>query len=295
MVHPGIAGMNTEPERIRTARLFQGDLDPACVDLALGSGLVAVRSVKAPDKSTPNEDGAAVIPVNDSAVVLAVADGVGGTRRGREAAAITLRTLTELVGRAAPDGDSLRSVILDAVEAANREVLALGVGAATTLAVAEISAGQVRSYHVGDSEIFSVGQRGRMKLSVTPHSPTGFAMEAGLMNEDEALRHDERHMLSNVVGTEDMRIEVGTAVKLAERDTVLLASDGLVDNLRVDEFVEIIRRGPLAAAADELVRRATDRMGRETQAHPSKPDDLTVVLFRGTRRPREAGQGRSGS
>ena len=117
------------------------------------------------------------------------------------------------------------------------------------------------------------------------------------MDEDEALLHDERHMLSNVVGTDDMRIEVGTAVGLAERDTVLVASDGLVDNLRVEEFVEIVRKGPLAAAADELVRRAAARMSRETDAHPSKPDDLTVVLYRrapARRRPR-AGQATPGS
>jgi serine/threonine protein phosphatase PrpC len=272
--------MTDHRETLKTGRLFQGELEALMADHRLGSGQVAIRSLKAPDKDTPNEDGAAVIPVNNSAVVLAVADGVGGMRRGRDAAAITLRTLTRLIHETAPDGDRLRTVIMDAVEAANREILALGVGAATTLAVAEISGGHVRSYHVGDSEIFSVGQRGKIKLSVTPHSPTGFAIEAGLMDEDEALLHDERHMLSNVVGTDDMRIEVGTAVRLAQRDTVLLASDGLVDNLRVDEIVQIIRKGPLEVAADELVRRAAGRMSEVSADHPSKPDDLTVVLFR---------------
>ncbi len=279
------------------SRLFLGDSQPIGGDHRLGAGVVAVRSVKAPDKQTANEDGAAVIPVNNSAVVLAVADGVGGARQGREAASITLRTLAALIKKAPPEGESLRSVILDAVEAANRDILALGVGAATTLAVAEVSRGQVRSYHVGDSEVFSVGQRGRMKLSVTPHSPTGFGREAGLLDEDEALLHDERHMLSNVLGTEDMRIEVGTAVQLAQRDTVLLASDGLVDNLRVDEIVAVVRKGPLGDAADELVRRATARMGEVSEAHPSKPDDLTVVLFRrhANRRKQKSGHRPSGS
>lgn len=281
MVHQGAAGMKVIRQPLQRARLFLGELEPVMGDHDLGNGVVAVRSLKAPDKDSPNEDGAAVIPVNEHAVVLAVADGVGGVRRGREAAAITLRALATLIAQAAPDGDRLRSVILDAVEEANREILALGVGAATTLAVAEISHRQVRSYHVGDSEIFAVGQRGRIKLQVTPHSPTGFAVEAGLMDEDEALQHDERHMLSNVVGTDDMRIEVGTPIRLARYDTVLLASDGLLDNLRADEIVAIIRKGPLSTAADELVRRAAARMQEASSQHPSKPDDLTVVLFRG--------------
>jgi serine/threonine protein phosphatase PrpC len=146
--------------------------------------------------------------------------------------------------------------------------------------VAEIVEGKIRSYHVGDSELISVGQRGRLKLRITPHSPTGFAVEAGLLDEDEAVQHDQRHLLFNVIGASDMRIEVGTPMKLDIRDTVLLASDGLMDNLYVDEIVEAIRKGPLAVAADELVRRALERMTGSDGDSPSKPDDLTVVLYR---------------
>ena len=52
-------------------------------------------------------------------------------------------------------------------------------------------------------------------------------------------------MLFNVIGSSDMRVEVGPALQLAARDTVLLASDGLFDNLYIDEIVDTIRRGPL--------------------------------------------------
>jgi hypothetical protein len=70
-----------------------------------------------------------------------------------------------------------------------------------------------------------------------------------------------------------MRVEVGPALQLAARDTVLLAY--------IDEIVDTIRSGPLKAAADRLVERVQARMkanGKTDQ--PCKPDDLTIILFR---------------
>jgi serine/threonine protein phosphatase PrpC len=147
--------------------------------------------------------------------------------------------------------------------------------------VAQLDATRLRSYHVGDSELLAVGQRGRIKQRVVPHSPTGFAVEAGLLDEDAAVQHDQRHVLFNVIGSSDMRVEVGPALQLAVRDTVLLATDGLFDNLYIDEIVDTIRSGPLVAAADRLVERVQARMqGADAADQPCKPDDLTVVLFR---------------
>jgi protein phosphatase len=106
-------------------------------------------------------------------------------------------------------------------------------------------------------------------------------VEAGLLDENDAVQHDQRHILFNVIGSTEMRVVVGPALQLAVRDTVLLASDGLFDNLYIDEIVDTIRRGPLVAAADRLVARVRARMqGADAADQPCKPDDLTIVLFR---------------
>jgi len=262
-------------------RLYLGERDAVSGEHSLPQGQVCVRSLRAPDKDTPNEDAAAVIPVSDGSLVLAVADGVGGTPAGREASNVIVQTLSRVLAGLPPDTPQLRPAILDAVEAANKKVLGLARGAATTVVIAELDSKHLRSYHVGDSELVTVGQRGRIKQRVVPHSPTGFAVEAGLMDENEAVQHDQRHVLFNVVGSPDMRVEVGPALQLAVHDTVLLASDGLFDNLYIDEIVDAIRSGPLGDAADRLVERARVRMSGEGRNHqPCKPDDLTVVLFR---------------
>lgn len=262
--------------------------DPLRADDDLPHGRVCVRSLRSPDKSTPNEDAAAVIQVGPDSLVLAVADGVGGTPAGREASNATMRTLCRVLGEQhSDDGQRLRPVILDAVEEANKAVLELSRGAATTLVIAELVATRLRSYHVGDSELVLVGQRGRIKARVVPHSPTGFAVQAGLLDENEAVHHDQRHVIFNVLGTPEMRVEIGPALDLATNDTLLLASDGLFDNLFFDEIVELIRVGPLPRAADRLVAAARARMaGEGGDGRPCKPDDLTIVLFRPHRKER---------
>jgi serine/threonine protein phosphatase PrpC len=262
-------------------QLFLGEHERGQADCTLPHGEVCVRSLRAPDKQTDNEDSAAVIQIGDDSLVLAVADGVGGAAAGREASNATMRTLSRVLTKLPDESPQLRPAILDAVEAANKAVLGLARGAATTLVVAQLDATRLRSYHVGDSELLAVGQRGRIKQRVVPHSPTGFAVEAGLLDEDAAVQHDQRHVLFNVIGSSDMRVEVGPALQLAVRDTVLLATDGLFDNLYIDEIVDTIRSGPLVAAADRLVERVQARMqGADAADQPCKPDDLTVVLFR---------------
>ncbi len=263
------------------ASLFLGIRDVERADDEYPSGLVSVRSLRSPDKVGPNEDAAAVIPVGDGILVLAVADGVGGTPAGREASAAAVQTLRAMLAGREADSAGLRGAIMDAVEEANRMVISLSRGAATTLVVGEVFSSQLRSYHVGDSELLAVGQRGRVKARVVPHSPTGFAVEAGLLDAEAAVQHDQRHILFNVIGSPDMRVEIGTAIRLADRDTVLLASDGLLDNLYPDEIINIIRSGPLPKAADRLVEAARERMTGNGRADlPSKPDDLTIILYR---------------
>jgi serine/threonine protein phosphatase PrpC len=249
-------------------------------------GTATVFSTRSPQKETPNEDVAALWPVGISSGVLAVADGLGGHAGGERASRQAIETIQKsLQESAAARGDTsepvdLRAGILNGIEAANEAVRELGTGAATTLALVEIQDNVIRPYHVGDSAILVTGQRGKVKLQTIPHSPIGYAVEAGLMKEEEAIHHEERHVISNVIGSDQMRIEIGPPTELARRDTLLLASDGLFDNLLPDEIIDTIRSGPLNEAVGVLVQTAQDRMAKQNGDAPSKPDDLTVIAYR---------------
>ncbi|NQZ97679.1 MAG: serine/threonine-protein phosphatase [Myxococcales bacterium] len=263
------------------ARLFlERDME-APETFPVPGGVASVFSSRSPDKETPNEDAAALIPFGDDAVVLVVADGVGGVRGGEQASRLAVEALWTELAKAAESGAVLRSAILDAIEAANEAVTEMRLGAATTLAALEVQGRTVRPYHVGDSMILVTGQRGRLKLQTVAHSPVGFAVEAGVLDEAQAMHHEDRHLVSNVLGAPDMRIEIGSAIALAPRDTVLLASDGLADNLHTIEIVDQIRVGPIDRAAARIADDARHRMAKASEGRPSKPDDLTFVVYRG--------------
>lgn len=246
----------------------------------LGSGHVAVFSARCPDSSSANQDSAAVVPIDSSRAVLVVADGMGGGRAGEQASQLAVSTLVKVLESGLHSEVPLRALILDGFEKANRAVLELGVGAATTLAVLEIQGLIIRPYHVGDSMIIAVGQRGKLKLQTVPHSPVGYAVEAGYLEEQEAIEHEERHIVSNVLGSSDMHIALGPELKLSAHDTVLLSSDGLFDNLHTTEIIELSRKGPLSDVIGGLADRALLRMKSPDQELPSKPDDVTIITFR---------------
>jgi serine/threonine protein phosphatase PrpC len=258
--------------------LDRNHLEPELIPLL--SGWTAVFSRRSPLKDTVNEDAAIVVPVDEQSGVIAVADGCGGMSGGANASRIAVETLRKAIQSGSTAGSSLRSAILDGIEKANRVVRELGTGSATTLAVAEIDRDTVRTYHVGDSTVLLVGNRGKIKLQTRSHAPVAYAVEAGVISEEEAIHHEDRHLVSNVVGTHDTHIEIGPRRKMSSRDTLLVASDGLFDNLQIDEIVQIIRKGPLARAAQQLADCARQRMEAFDSDHPCKPDDLTFVLYR---------------
>ena len=269
------------PIEITDSVRFFRDLDMRDAEVcSIASGVAAVYTARCPGKETPNEDAAALIPCGARSAVLAVADGFGGQAAGEQAARIALDALTSAVDKAIAAGSALRAGILDGFERANEAVTGLGVGAATTLAALEIESGQVRPYHVGDSMILVVGQRGKLKLQTVSHSPVGYAVEAGYLEEDEALHHEDRHIVSNMVGSPEMRIEIGPTRRLRPRDTVLIGSDGLFDNLQANEIMELVRKGPLSDAARLLSTRCGQQMQSPDEGQASKPDDLTFILYR---------------
>jgi serine/threonine protein phosphatase PrpC len=266
--------------RIEDLLVLDGAFEPDYQHAKVAGGSIVAFTVRAPDKESENEDTVAVIPCGPDSVVLVIADGAGGLPAGKRASLTAVTSLAESLASVSTGATLLRTAILDGIESANDAVKRLANGSATTMTIVAIEGRLARSYQIGDSEAMVVGQRGRIRLQTTAHSPTGFAVEAGFLNEREALHHEERHLVSNFLGTQDMRIDVATPVELRARDTVLLASDGLTDNVHYAEIVERIRKGPLELAASQVVDLAQRRMTVNHTSQPSKPDDLSLIVFR---------------
>ena len=245
----------------------------------LNVGDIAYFTHSSPDKSTGNEDSIGFCELGNDTLALVVADGLGGYRAGGKASKTAVKTFFKALRNHDPE-KRLRSTVLNGLERANRKVVKVGGGAATTFIGAVITGNRVRVYHMGDSGAVLVGQRGVEKIRTIAHSPVGLAEASGLIDEEEALAHENRHLVSNVLGSTEMRIEIGPPIDIARYDTLLLASDGLFDNLRMAEIVELIRKGRVAKVANAMKDCIGERMNNVSPGQPCKPDDLSFIIFR---------------
>ena len=246
----------------------------------LGEGQYASYSAPAPYKITAengiNEDALLVKATEGQPLLLSVADGAGGHPVGHEASQLLMQCLATAASVSHSETDSLREPILSALDTCNQTLLQRGRGSLTTAAIVEIHDNAIRPYHVGDSTIMVVGQRGRIKYQSISHSTVGYGIEAGLMDADAAHLHEERHWVLNFVGAADMRIELGAQLSLARYDTLIICSDAITDNLAIEEVCELIRKGSLSDAMGKLIARCQDVMNTSD----GRPDDLSVILYR---------------
>ena len=263
----------SDPEALNPPLIVCGEnLDaPKLVTIASGQAVVFNRPFGGLEGA--NEDGVGVFEYAEEKICLAVADGVGGMSRGRDAAGLVIEKIKKWT-------ESKGSTTLeDCLKKANQALLTDLPRSGTTASAVLVDGASVLTCHAGDSQILVVGQRGRIKLRVDAHSPVGVSETLGLIEEDEALHHPKRHFLNNMLGDPALWLETHELI-LAARDTILIASDGLWDNLYLAEIIEFVRSGDLLDSAQAMTELAVRRMDDPAPGSPSKPDDLSFILYR---------------
>lgn len=261
--------------------------DGAPQRLELGPLELVWFASKDPGKDV-SQDALFALEVPDGRVAVGVLDGMGGMENGGTAARIGVELLAEAAAAVVGE-ESLRAALVGGVERAHGAVRERVPGGGATVVAASLSATHCQFVHAGDAEGLQFSQRGTLRQRTVAHSPVGYAEAAGALTEAEALAHPERHFVASGLGVEGMTMQVGPREALRPRDTVLLASDGLTDNLFEHEIVERLCKGPLMDGVANLAALARARMA-EPMAGPGgfpigKPDDLTIVALRRRRSP----------
>ncbi|MEW6193380.1 MAG: Stp1/IreP family PP2C-type Ser/Thr phosphatase [Bacillota bacterium] len=218
-----------------------------------------------------NEDGFLACP---EIGLFAVADGMGGHQAGEVASWLALRSLEEFVRQ--NSGTDPRLLLVGAVEEANRQVYVASQarpeynGMGSTLTACILQGRAVFWVHVGDSRGYLI--RGREIVQFTQdHSLVSEFIREGKLTPEEAAVHPYRNVLSRVLGTQ-LRVPVDEGViATLPGDTILLCTDGLTIHLNTMEITAVLSRGSTRDQAQELLRTALERGGR---------DNITVVLIR---------------
>lgn len=222
---------------------------------------------------TNNEDYFTLVAPLD---LYLVADGMGGAQAGEHASKLAVETVVDFIVKA---GGTSGEVLLNAVQEANKRVLAAADGDATlhgmgtTLTACWKVGPELLVANVGDSRAY-VFQRG--ELHVITEDQT-WINEVGrrLGLGDDALRtHPMRHVLTMAIGvSESIRIH-SYAVPLEPDALFLLCSDGLHGVVTPVEIVETLSGAGTLEDKCKILIDAAKRAGG--------PDNVTAVLLRNT-------------
>lgn len=237
-----------------------------------------------------NEDAfcAEDLAARPGAVLLAVADGLGGHPGGDVASRVAVAALSEHVSANAPAALSWTDLLLAGFAAAHAAVRAAAAeqpelaGMATTLVAAVLIDDWLYWAHVGDSRLYVAGGAGMRQVTVD-HSPVGDLVREGVLTWAEARIHPLRSMLSRAVGFEAEVSPDAGAERLVAGEWVLLVTDGLTAVVPAEQ-IEVAAR---AAEEPDALARALVAMAMAGGG----PDNVTVVAARVTGRESGAADG----
>ena len=121
--------------------------------------------------------------------------------------------------------------------------------------------------NVGDSRAYLL--RGKRLQQITrDHSWVQQLVEIGLLQEEEALIHPHKNVLTRVLGIESPLPPDIFELKFQARDVFLLATDGFTGeidrgSIQVNELASIIENFPLQQAVPQLIGLAKEQEGED--------------------------------
>lgn len=266
---------------IESKLLFDENMDtPIAYEYEDSKVVVFSRKCKL---SKVNQDSIGIIADGKKSKILCLADGAGGHKSGAEASKLVIEKVEKYLNKSISPRQR-RLEIIEAIEKSNDDIMGAYPGAATTLVIAEVSRDMTRVYFAGDSICLVIGGRGKLKYRTYGHNPVDLGIQAGILSEDDYDEHGMRHYVTNILGSKQLHIECSVAINLDPQDTVLICSDGLYDNIKIEEICEFVGGKNIDDAAESLYRLAKTRMSSEQQDY-SKYDDLSFVLYQKKIRP----------
>jgi protein phosphatase len=228
------------------------------------------------------------------AVLILLADGMGGYEAGEVAAALAVRTLREYLLRQEPfaaltgtkhdsdaeaDVDACKRALEEGLREANRQVYAAahsGPSRRTMGCTAEAVFADGRNMvvgHVGDSRAYHL-HRGELVQLTRDQTWVNRMVDLGTLSAAEAEGHPRRHELHQAIGG---HADVEPAVyhaRLQPGDWVLVCSDGLSNHVTPEVLREMLLS---ASSAEGAARRLVNYVNLQ-----GATDNATVVVVRAT-------------
>jgi serine/threonine protein phosphatase PrpC len=204
-----------------------------------------------------------------------VADGMGGHAGGQEASKIATEEIHAYLRQHWDSPIASEVLLTQAVEKANSGILEdqqinpqrRDMG--TTVVVLIFRDEQPLCAHVGDSRLYRL-RGSELKQITDDHTWVGMAVKKGEINEEQAKFHPWRHVLSQCLGREDLRLIEVQKLDVSSGDRLLICSDGLTEEVS-DEQIKTALIG--AKSCQETARELID-----AAKAAGGSDNITVVI-----------------
>jgi protein phosphatase len=216
-----------------------------------------------------NQDRFLIKEFSGDSVLIAVADGAGGTPAGQEASGVVIEKINDFQ----PDSPTPEANLVRLMQEADQKIFGIvekepdlkGMG--STLTAAFVRGEAVFWAHVGDSRLY-LFRDDELTQITEDDTMAGFLLTEGEITREEARVHPGRNFLFDFIGSGEFEEETGSFT-LRKGDLLLLTTDGLHDRVEEENLVSILRsNGELDKRLDGLVSIALEESGK---------DNVTVV------------------
>jgi len=223
------------------------------------------------------------------ALLMLVADGMGGHLHGELAAQIAMQFITEAFRRSAkPRLSDPRAFLRHALAEAHRAIVqdaednGLPESPRTTCVACVVQDHAACWAHAGDSRLYHI-RNGRILAQTKDHSLVQQLIDSGRLREDAMAGHPERSRIFNCLGSQrSPRVDLSDETQLAPGDALILCSDGLWSPLSGKIISNAVLKMGIMQGVPELLDEAERRAGRNC-------DNLSAVALSWRERPRGAG------
>nr|WP_315592231.1 PP2C family serine/threonine-protein phosphatase [uncultured Cupriavidus sp.] len=202
------------------------------------------------------------------ALLMVLADGLGGHAFGEVAAQQALQTLArQFQLQARPSIRNPADFLQDTIMLAHREIHRyaeankLADVPRTTVVCCLIQNGQIHWAHAGDSR-FYIMRKGALLTRTRDHSKIENLLQQERVLPFEVANHPERNKLYNCLGSPNLPlIDIGGPVRLDPGDVALLCSDGLWGVLEEQVIVDKVTHLSVVHAIPDLIEQALTNGG----------------------------------
>ena len=229
-------------------------------------------------KRRTNQDRVAYSYTRD-ALLLVLADGMGGHLYGEVAAQISVQFIAQSFQQEARPKVSDPVLFLSRVLSnAHHAILdyafdkQLSDVPRTTIVACLVQEGVAHWAHAGDSRLYMI-RKGKLAAQTRDHSRVQLMLDQGLLDAEAAAVHPGRNRIFSCLGgNHPPQIEFSRGVSLINGDVLAICSDGVWGPLTVETIVGTLADGRVMDAVPKLMNEAEALGGAQC-------DNLTLIAM----------------